>query len=150
MLLKKLRILTYNVNSLYSLEKRTAFNMFMKNNNPDIALISETKVTKRNNINVVGYKTFRQDKREDRRGTAIFVRDQISYSTSQFIIPGLRTSEATAVKIDMRQEDTLTLISIYFKCRSSIENIQNDMRRLQRSAPSVAGHIHQYRRQSYR
>ena len=64
MRLHKLRIVAYNINSLYSLEKRTSFNLFLKKNNPDIALISETNVTQRNNIDFANYKTFRTDKSE--------------------------------------------------------------------------------------
>lgn len=112
---------------MYSLVKRTTFNLFMKKNNPDIALISETNVTRKNNINIVGFKTFRQDKTDDRRGTAIFIKEKLSSITSEVIITGLLTSEATAILMNLGRGETLTVISVYFKCHSTKRNIENDL-----------------------
>lgn len=46
---KELKIIHVNVNSLIKISRRYELNNFIKNNNPDIVLLNETKIT--TNIN---------------------------------------------------------------------------------------------------
>lgn len=123
--LKRLCIIAYNVNSLYALPRRAALSLFVKTNQPDIVLISETRLTYKNNLSLNGFSIFRSDGTNGDRGTATLIKKNIS--CKEIAIPPLSAFEATGVVIQVTPTETLVVLSIYNHGSSTGADIRHDL-----------------------
>lgn len=110
-----LKIASINVNSLISLSKRTDLYSFVTDNNLDVVLICETKLSQRYKIQFSNYDLIRVDRPNSQKGggTAILIRKNIPYnivfspsSNNNVII------EYTIINIKMNNSN-LYLIALY-------------------------------------
>jgi hypothetical protein len=123
--ISQLKIITYNVNSIYSISKRISLNLFVRKFKPDILLLQETNLTTRNVISQNGYEVFQTPKNSVGRGTAIFINNAIS--GQQITISGLMSSEATAIVIKVNNNESFLFLSLYFFSGSSKASIKTDL-----------------------
>lgn len=96
--MSKLKIICINVNSIIKIDRRYNLNDFLKNNEPDIALLSETKLNKFHKPTFKNYKIIRSD-RENKKGggCAILIKEKYNYQT--FTINNLKYLEVTGIVI---------------------------------------------------
>lgn len=77
-----------------------------------IALISETHLKERKKFNISNYNTIRTDRtNRPKGGTAIIIRNDINFSSTP--ISGLNQLEATAIKIKLTQNRSVTIAACY-------------------------------------
>lgn len=77
------KIAAINVNSITSLSRKLNLEMFLKQNNIDICLLSETKTYKSETIEITNYMTLINNRNENRPrggGTAILIKKGINFS----------------------------------------------------------------------
>jgi hypothetical protein len=123
--IKQLKIITYNVNSIYSIYKRVALNLFVKNRKPDILFLQETNLSERNILSQDGYEAFQTSRSDSRRGTAILLKNPLK--GHKVSVTGLITSEATAISLQINTNESFLFISLYIFSGSSKADIQKDL-----------------------
>lgn len=108
-----LKIIFININSLVSRQKRHYFNLFIKEQKPDIILVAEHKLNKNHNLNINGYNIYRQH-RNGRMGggTAIIIKETF---ISERIDINLQNIEATVIKLRNINGENLFLASLYLR-----------------------------------
>lgn len=86
-ILKKLKIISINVNSIIKNQRRASLMNLINKQNPDIILLSETKLNKNHVITFTNYNVIRNDREEKNigGGTAIIIKKSIKYE--KIIIP---------------------------------------------------------------
>ncbi|KAK2577957.1 hypothetical protein KPH14_012655, partial [Odynerus spinipes] len=115
-LLNRLKIISSNVNSLISNARRTNLTELLKELNPDIVLINETKLNPKHKISLKDYNIIRQDRPEANQagGTAIIIKKHFKFT--EIILPNLSDDpliETTIVKINMKRHEHLFIIAAY-------------------------------------
>lgn len=87
--------------------------MFIDNNNPDILLISETKLNPTHKLNFIGYSTIRTDRPNSIRGgdTAIIAKEDIPYDVIQHTNTSKDPTIETAIIRIKSQNTNLFIIS---------------------------------------
>ena len=107
-----LKIISINVNSLVSNQKRSSLLNFLVKHKPDIVLICETKLTKKHKIEFKDYNFIRNDRPNSilGGGTAILIRKPIKF---KIINLNFRSLETTSVKISLSYSANLILTSAY-------------------------------------
>lgn len=75
-ILKKLKIISINVNSIIKNQRRASLMNLINKQNPDIILLSETKLNKNHVITFTNYNVIRNDREEKNigGGTAIIIK----------------------------------------------------------------------------
>ena len=120
-----LKIIALNVNSIVSTYRRNNLDVFIKEHNPDILAISETKLTKKHKLFFENYKIIRNDrKNKGGGGTALFVHKKIE-CTQISTPPNLEVLELSIVCIRLAKKK-LYIISSYAAGSSNIK-INNDL-----------------------
>lgn len=121
--INKVKIIHINANSIRSAEKRHFLANFIQKQQPDILLISETKLNNKYQPSFNNYKLFRCDRQYNNGGgTAIIVRD--TFSVAQ--LPSIDIEiENTILKINLHNNDSLICIAGY--CKPSKTLIAGDL-----------------------
>lgn len=115
-ILKKLKIISINVNSIIKNQRRASLMNLINKQNPDIILLSETKLNKNHVITFTNYNVIRNDREEKNigGGTAIIIKKSIKYE--KIIIPETNEKkilEHTIIKINTRSNKKLYIIAAY-------------------------------------
>lgn len=77
----KLKIISVNINSIVSNERRLALASLLKNHKPQICFLSETVLSKRHKPSFEGYNIIRND---DGRGTAVVTDEKLKFNKFLF------------------------------------------------------------------
>lgn len=112
--LKKLKIISSNVNSIVSNCKRDALRRLIAVHDPEILLLNETKLNEKHTIFYKNYHCLRSDRPNANNGggTAILIKKSIKFSTINYINTK-SVIEKTIICIDLRDNHKLFLIAIY-------------------------------------
>lgn len=113
---KHLKIIAVNVNSIITNTKRYSLLQFIEMHDPDIVLLSETKLNQRHKISFENYKIIRSDRPNSIQGggTGILVKNNIEHKIIYFTnAPDHNSLESTAIKIHCNNNKDLIIISVY-------------------------------------
>lgn len=100
-MIKEMKIITINVNSLISHSKRHDVERFLKRNKPHVLLIEETKLNVKHTLDFRHYSMVRVDRTNSRGGgTAVLIREGISFKLISTMDWNLTSIECTAVRIE--------------------------------------------------
>lgn len=129
-----IKIIALNVNSIVANNRRVNLTEFLKNQNPDITLLGETKSNKRHVLNFENYQIERSDRETSMAasgGTAIIIKNEYKYERIQIKnMFQFKNVEATIVKLKMGNEN-LYIISIYAAPKSrGDENYDTELREI--------------------
>lgn len=116
-LLKNLKIIHINVNSLISLSRRFDLQKFLEKHNPDIVLLNETKLNPRHKLKFFNYVMIRKDRPGATRGggTAILIKSNIKYTVcTNNTINSIQILESCIVRIPMAENKNIVIISAYY------------------------------------
>lgn len=116
-LVKYLSIIEINVNSLIKLSRRYYLNTFIKQPNPDLVLLNETKLNNNHKISFENYNIIRKDRVNSKRGggTAILIKEFIKYNSyTNKKLNSFKYLETCIVKIPLKPNSFLFIISAYF------------------------------------
>ena len=108
-------------------KKKDELEQFLKSNNVDLCLLSETRLKNTDKFKICGYRVYRHDCENNKLGTAILVKNEISHY--EVPIPDLKVLEATAVNI-LTKGVKVTVVSIYNSpknvyCKEDMDTIFN-------------------------
>lgn len=117
--LKDIKIITINVNSIIKNQRRASLMNLIQTQDPDIVLLTETKLSKQHVLRFENYNVVRTDRREGHPGggTAILIRKFIKYE--EVTIPEAKigkTLEYTVIKINTINNEKLYIIATYARC----------------------------------
>lgn len=113
--IKNLKIIALNVNSLIKHTRRANLKDFIGSTNPDLLLLSETKLNPKLRISFDGFNIARNDRPSNRRGggTAILIKDGIKYEELLYKNTAANPSlEATIIRINCAHKN-LHIVSVY-------------------------------------
>lgn len=116
--LKKLKILSINVNSIITNQRRASLLNIMKSQQPDILLINETKLNKQHVLRFEKYNIIRNDRNNTQfgGGTAIIIKKGIKYTSIS--LPENNENkilEHTIIKLDSSNGKAIYIIAVYAK-----------------------------------
>lgn len=130
---KELKIIHVNVNSLIKISRRYELNNFIKNNNPDIVLLNETKLNNKHKLFFENFKLVRSDRKGNNRGggTAILVRKEIKFNTiSNSTIDAFKYLETCIIKIHTESNNVIYIISAYYPPGNNDESLKRELQKL--------------------
>lgn len=109
--LNTLKILNWNANGLKP--KKSTFSSFLVRHNIDIACLTETHLVNSEPFKIPGYAMYREDRTAPiaSGGVAIFIKRSISHHS--LFLPQLINIEAVAIKLNLSNNESLTIISAY-------------------------------------
>ena len=130
--LNLLKIIAVNANSIVTNERRYNLLQFTSKHNPDIILLSETKLNSNHKISFQNYTLYRQDRVNATLGggTAILIEDTIPHrriTTSASDDP--TALEALALEIKCNNNTCMVITSIYAPGHNNLSFV-NDLNRL--------------------
>lgn len=131
--LKKLNIIHINVNSIISLNRRYDLQKFIKNNNPDLILLNETKLNARHNIKFDNYKFIRKDRCGALRGggTGILIKDDLKFKVyNNEIVSSFKCLETCIIKIPLSSNKSMFVISAYYPSGKNNEKLKIELQAL--------------------
>lgn len=114
--LKHLKIISINVNSLITNQRRYVMLTLLNKETPDIVLLSETKLNKIHKIHFKNYSLIRQDRPNANQGggTAILIKKPLKFKTIlNDKITSFKILETTVIKIKVNNCENLFIISAY-------------------------------------
>ncbi|GFU34318.1 RNA-directed DNA polymerase from mobile element jockey, partial [Nephila pilipes] len=126
-----LRILSWNCNSITN--KLLEFTDFVKEKNPDIIALQETRLKPSLTLNIPNFTTHRTDRSiYAGGGTAILVRNSLPHHATP-----LQTStiEGTAITLERKNKQSITIISVYKTPRKQFD--QSELHHLFRNRRDV-------------
>lgn len=112
----RLKIISINVNSIVTIERRSRLLNFINKHAPDILLICETKLNKTHKIIFEHYNIIRTDRKNATLGggTAILIKRTLKYTkliTSA--MNGFECLETTTISLNIQDGNKLNIISAY-------------------------------------
>ena len=113
---KNIKLIAINVNSLVTNVRRHNLQKVLEKINPDIALISETKLSDRHKISFEKYKIHRDDRAANKGGggTAVLIKNHVKHHLINIKSDkALKIIETTIIKIPLPNEQNLFTISTY-------------------------------------
>lgn len=120
----RLHIMALNLDSIYSIQRRSNLFDFLIEHRPDILLVSETKLRPENFPNFPGYIFVRNDRKKSggrlAGGTGILIKSHFKFS--QVLIPAilkLELVESTIIKLSLPNNINFYIISCYAAPRDS-------------------------------
>lgn len=124
--LKKIKIISINVNSIVKNQRRASLYNMMKTQKPDIILINETKLSKNHVLRFENYNVIRNDRKDSHLGggTAAIIRKSFKYDT--ITLPETnkeRILEQSIIKLNLKNNRKLYIIAAYAKCGNQKEFI---------------------------
>ncbi|XP_044594068.1 uncharacterized protein LOC123271737 [Cotesia glomerata] len=114
----KLKIMAVNVNSIQANKRRLELISRIHQHNPDVILLSETKLKKSHKLTLKNYTIIRTDRTPEKQGggTAISIRDTIKYEEINYpaSINNI-TTEYTIIKLQNPENpvENITIVSLY-------------------------------------
>ena len=114
--INKLKIISVNTNSIISNKKRDELLTFIKKQNPEILLLSETKLNKNHKISFKDYNIIRTDRHNATQGggTAIVIKKNIKYEIIESPSSKLnQILEYSIIKIANNSSNVFYIISAY-------------------------------------
>lgn len=127
--LKNINIVAVNVNSLVSNVRRFNLKHAIDEIEPDMVLVSETKLMRRHRLSFDGYVVIRNDRPDNRGGggTAIIIKEGIKFFKINLKTRNLlNTIESTIIKISIQNSQHLIIISAYAPGHNR-SNFTNDL-----------------------
>lgn len=123
--LNKLKIISINVNSMVTNQKRFSLYNILKSQNPDIVFLAETKLKQNHVIRFKEYNIIREDRSNKYGGgTAIIIRKNIAYQKiNTYDLRNNSILEHTIIKIKINPNSNLILIAAYATCGNQKEFI---------------------------
>lgn len=104
-----LKIATWNANSISN--RINEIQLFLTDHSPDVLLIQETFLKPQAKFKIPNYETFREDRTAANcGGTAILIKEYLDYEP---FIPEMEITEATFIKIKMKNGQELIIGSVY-------------------------------------
>lgn len=128
-------VFSQNVSSLRLRVRRSEVDQHIKDAKADIALLQETRLNNRNNLELSRMRVYRCD---EGVGTAIAIKDQLK--SSRVWIAGVVSVDYTAIKIHVNKECIL-LVSIYVPCNIKSDEYRTDLEALADELHKYAGVI---------
>lgn len=108
------KIIALNVNSLISTQKKHSLKVFLDEQKPEVIMLSETNLSPNHNITYKNYNIIRNDKTNEKRGTAILLNRKLEYKISNCINnKNFKCIESTTVILNLRENNNLILVSLY-------------------------------------
>lgn len=129
-IVKNLKIIEINVNSIIKTSRRYDLLNFIKLHNPDIVLLNETKLNTKHKLHFEEYELIRNDRLNSTRGggVAILIKRHIKFKnytnkTSNL----LKCLEACIIKIPLLTNKTLYIISAYYPSGNNSNFLISDL-----------------------
>ena len=141
-----LKIILENINSIIKHSKREIFKNFLQNNNPDIVLITETKLNSRHKIHFQNYSCIRADRIIQPNpsscggGTLILIKNGLLFT--EINCTNYTSFECCTIKIHLQNSKFLFISSIYhtpYHGHSIDTNELNSLLQLFNNNPFVIG-----------
>lgn len=126
--LNKIEIISVNVSSIISNQKRFNIINLIKKCNPDIVLLNETKLNNRHNFQVENYTILREDRSANNKGgggTAILIKNIFKHVKIE-LKSKLKSIETCIIKLNLPQNQNLFIISAY-AAKNTKDNFLNDL-----------------------
>lgn len=114
--MRRLKIITLNVNSIIAIYRRTNLIKFLNTHNPDILVITETKLNKKHKLNINGYNIIRTDRPNTNTaggGTAIIIKTNIKYSEINILNQINSYIETTTIQLNLSDNSKLIIVALY-------------------------------------
>lgn len=111
-----MKIISINTNSIISDEKQIILQKFLDAHNPDILLLSETKLNPNRYVSFKNYKISRNDRHQALQGGGTAILYKQSLKTTRVTckaIKKLKIIETTVHKIKLTNNNVLLIISLY-------------------------------------
>lgn len=121
---RDIKVILINANSLISHAKRSIFNDFLNKNNPDIVLITETKLYPRLKVNFNNFDIIRKDRINSNPGGGTGILIKSSYKYEELNLPSSFSSiEVCGIKLCLENNESINIFSVYHssKISSSID-----------------------------
>lgn len=124
-IIAELKIISINVNSIVTNQRRLSLANMLKANNPDIVFLSETKLKVNHVINFQEYIMIRNDRKNRMGGgTAILIKRNIEFKKVNIQLQQCESLiEYTIIKIKIKANTHLILIAVYAPCGNQKEFI---------------------------
>lgn len=131
-----LKLIAINVNSIVSNQKRSSLMNIIKEQNPDVVFLSETKLKPKHIISFKDYNIVRNDRRDKNGGgTALVLRKGIKFNRINIQEHQEKPFlEHTIIKVKIKTNTYLYIIAVYAPCGNQKEFIKewtNIFRKLQ-------------------
>lgn len=121
----KLKIISLNVNSLVTLQRRHYLNTFLCDNRPDVVLLSETKIKEKHRMSFKNYKFIRTDRTDNKGGgCAILINEKFKFETHK--INNLKYIEHCAISMHNELDNKQINIAAIYNSTGR-NNIKNDI-----------------------
>lgn len=130
---KKLKIVQINVNSLIQINRRYDLHQFIGKHNPDIVLLSETKLNSKHRVQFVNFNIVRKDRKNSSQagGTAILIRKDLKYSSyTNNITNSFKTLETCIIRIPLATNKLLYIISAYYPSGNNNAHFKSELFKL--------------------
>lgn len=125
-----LKIISLNVNSLINISRRLELAIFLKDNNPDIVCLNETKLNSTHKVSFDGYTMIRRDRKGAKRGggVAILTKEKIKFSkVNNNRIDSLSYLETCIIRISTLHNKSLYLIAGYYPAGNNNELFKSEL-----------------------
>lgn len=123
--ISNLKIISINVNSLIKNQRRAQMMKLLDKNNPDVVLISETKLNKSHVIEFKNYEIIRNDRPHSKQGggTAILIKRKIKFERVELTNVSRDTAvlEATMIRLFLGNKKNLIIVAAYAAGNNKIE-----------------------------
>jgi hypothetical protein len=111
---KTLKIIALNANSLASNRKKYALKTFINEQKPDIMMLSETNLTNDDKLFIKHYKIIRNDSINQKRGTAIVIKNNIRFNPIDITAKtNFKCIETTTITLKTSVNENIILTSLY-------------------------------------
>lgn len=143
---RDIKVILINANSICSISKRAILYNFIQQNNPDIVLVTETKLSPRFKVNFNNYNIVRTDRvinpnnKNPGGGTCIFIKETYKYSTIN--LPKFNSIEVSGIKLQLQNNSSINFFSIYHSNKIAPHIDVNDLSlivNISGNSPFIAG-----------
>lgn len=134
---RKLRIILLNANSIVSLPKRQLLQEFVDDNNPDILLLTESKLSPHHKIHFKDYDIVRQDRLTSNTshpsgGTCILTKSSLKHDVLD--LPMFNSIEVSGISLHLANEQKINCFSAYHSSHLSSSIDPSDLTELMKSS----------------
>lgn len=126
--MSELKILTLNVNSIAGTTRRHLLDQFLKENNPDILLLTETHLNHHHKVSFTDYKIIRADRKDKKEGgCAILIKEKFDYKILN--INNLNSLEIASIILTSTNDINKVYIAAVYNYKGSID-YSNDLNKI--------------------
>lgn len=123
------KIININVNSIHRHVKRDLFVSFLRENSPDIVLVTETKLNVRSKLNIPDFRAISRPRNTNPDvcggGTCVLVREK--YRFEEIDLPRLNAMEIAGVKIYLEDGSSINFFACYYTNSMAAHIITDDL-----------------------